>query len=245
MRLGARLTWVELKLFVREPVSVVFTFAFPLVVLVVLFGVFGDRPSSAFGSARPADYYLSSYLAVVIAAVGLIALPVHVATYRERGILRRLRASSVPAVTLLGAQVVVSLLLVTTGSIVLVAAGLGAYDASLPVDRAATVVGFGVASLSFLAVGFLIGHLARTARSAQAVGMLLFLPMWLLSGAGPPEDLLSDGLRTAAELMPLTYAVRAVREPWLGHGADLAALVVLAALFAVAGAVATARVRQL
>ncbi len=245
MRLWVRLTWVELKLFVREPVSVVFTFAFPLVVLVVLFGVFGDRPSSAFGFARPDDYYLASYMAVVIAAVSLIALPVHVATYRERGVMRRLRASSVPAVTLLSAQVLVSLLLVATGAGVLVAAGLTAYDASLPVDRADAVLGFAIASLSFLAVGFLLGHLARTARAAQAIGMLAFLPMWLLSGAGPPEDLLSDGLQRVAELLPLTYAVRAVREPWLGHGSDTTALAVLTLMLVAAGGLATRRVRQL
>ena len=55
MRLLAKLTFVELKLFVREPISLVFTFAFPLVVLVELFGVFGDQPAFAFNYARPND----------------------------------------------------------------------------------------------------------------------------------------------------------------------------------------------
>lgn len=244
MRLLAKLTVVELKLFVREPISLVFTFAFPLVVLVVLFGVFGSQPDYAFNYARPNDYYLASYVAVVIAAVSLVALPVHVATYRERGVIRRLRASSVPGLSVLTAQVAVALLLVTAGSVVLAVAGVVGYDASLPDQPRETLVGFALSAIAFLAVGFLLGNLARTARSAQAIGMLVFLPMWLLSGAGPPPEVLSDGLRTVADVLPLTYAVRAVQDPWLGLGPNTTALGVMAAMLGVAAVAAVRAVRQ-
>ena len=91
----AKLLWVEVKLFVREPIAMVFAFAFPLVVLLVLAGVFGSKPNADFGGVAGIDYYVPGYLAVVIASVGLIGLPVHLASLRERGVLRRLRASSV------------------------------------------------------------------------------------------------------------------------------------------------------
>lgn len=245
MGLRARLTWVEFKLFVREPIALVFTFAFPLAVLLVLFGVFGSTPTSNFEYSRPDDYYLASYMAVVIAAVSLVALPVHVANYRERGVLRRLRASSVPATAVIGAQVAVTLLLVIVGATLLVVAGLVLYDTNLPVSAAQTAVAFVVGALSFLALGFLVGFAARTARAAQAVGMLAFLPMWLLSGAGPPDDVMSDSMQTVAELLPLTYAVRAVRDPWLGHGTNVAALVVLAVVLVASTAVASWQVRRI
>lgn len=245
MGLRSRLTWVELKLFGREPISLVFTFAFPLAVLLVLFGVFGSTPTSNFEFSRPDDYYLASYMAVVIAAVSLVALPVHVASYRERGVLRRLRASSVPATAVIVAQVVVALLLVITGATLLVLAGLALYDTNLPQSPAQVALGFTVAAVSFLALGFLIGFAARTARAAQAVGMLAFLPMWLLSGAGPPDDVMSDTMQTVAELLPLTYAVRAVRDPWLGHGTNGSALLVLTGVLAGAAAIATWQVRRI
>jgi ABC-2 type transport system permease protein len=95
MRTLAKLAWVEVKLFGREPIAVVFAFAFPLVVLLVLAGVFGSDPDANFGGVAGIDYYVPGYLAVVIASVGLIGLPVHLASLRERGVLRRLRASSV------------------------------------------------------------------------------------------------------------------------------------------------------
>jgi ABC-2 type transport system permease protein len=244
MRLLAKLTLVEMKLFIREPISLVFTFAFPLVVLVVLFGVFGDQPDYAFNYARPNDYYLASYVSVVIAAVSLVALPVHVATYRERGVIRRLRASSVPGAAVLTAQVLVALALVTAGTIVLVVAGVVGYDANPPDQTGATLVGFGLSALAFLALGFLLGNVARTARAAQAIGMLVFLPMWLLSGAGPPREVLSDGLAVVADLLPLTYAVRAVQDPWLGLGPNTTALAVMGAMLVGAAAAAVRAVRQ-
>jgi ABC-2 type transport system permease protein len=244
MRLLAKLTLVELKLFVREPISLVFTFAFPLVVLVVLFGVFGSQPDYAFNYARPNDYYLASYVSVVIAAVSLVALPVHVAAYRERGVLRRLRASSVPGVAVLTAQVLVALVLVTLGSLVLIVAGIVGYDADLPDQLQPTLVGFALSALAFLAVGFFLGNVARTSRAAQAIGMLVFLPMWLLSGAGPPREVLSDTLAFVADLLPLTYAVRAVQDPWLGLGANTTALVVMTAMMLLAAVAAVRVVRE-
>jgi ABC-2 type transport system permease protein len=73
MKTLAKLTWIEVKLFAREPIAVVFAFAFPLVVLLVLAGVFGSEPSPDFGGVAGIDYYVPSYLAVVIASIGLIA----------------------------------------------------------------------------------------------------------------------------------------------------------------------------
>ncbi|MGI8904478.1 MAG: hypothetical protein ACR2IP_12690 [Solirubrobacteraceae bacterium] len=69
-----KLTWVELKLFAREPFSLIFTVAFPIVLLIVLIGTFKPR-DPAFGGHHPSDYYLATYIGVVIGAIGLISLP--------------------------------------------------------------------------------------------------------------------------------------------------------------------------
>src|SRR5436305_15180006 len=91
----AKLAVTELKLFLREPLVLAFVFAFPIVTVLVLGGVFGaDDP--AFDGVDPKRWYIAGYLAVVIAAIGLVMLPVHLASYRERGVLRRLTAAGVP-----------------------------------------------------------------------------------------------------------------------------------------------------
>jgi len=238
-----KLTWIELKLFAREPFSLVFTFGFPLVVLTVLTASFqpGDE---AFGDAMPADYYLASYVGVVIGAFGLIILPAHLAAYRERGILRRFRASSVPASSALGSQLAVGLAVATLASALLVVVGTLAYDAQLPVQVGLTVLGFLLAAASFMALGLLLATLLPGARAAQAVGMILFFPMWLLSGAGPPPEIMGATMRGVSDAMPLTWAVQAVQSPWLGEDLSATSMLLLAAMLLVAGAVAIRRFRS-
>jgi ABC-2 type transport system permease protein len=234
MRTLIKLLWVEVKLFAREPIAVVFAFAFPLVVLLVLAGVFGSKPDANFGGVAGIDYYVPGYLAVVIASVGLIALPVHLASLRERGVLRRLRASSVSMASVFGAQTAVHVAMAAIGgAVLLVAAGL-VYDVHAPSSVAGVALGFAVGALGFVALGLLLGSLAPTARAAQAVGLVLFFPMWLLSGAGPPRGVMTQTMRRLSDVLPLTRVVTAIQEPWLGTGSNLSELAVLSVLFAAA-----------
>jgi ABC-2 type transport system permease protein len=236
MRTLAKLTWVEMKLFSREPITVIFSLAFPLVMLVVLAGVFGNEVDPEFRDAIPVDYYVPGYLAVVIASIGLIGLPVHLAAYRERGILRRFRASSVSPWSLFAAQVTVSFVIAAVGSVLLVVAAVVIYDAQLPESPARLLLAFVISTLSFVSLGFLIGTLLANARAAQAVGLLLFLPMWLLSGAGPPRGVMGGAMRAISDVLPLTYVVTALQDAWLGLGSSVIEILVLTGVILVAGA---------
>jgi ABC-2 type transport system permease protein len=233
MKTLAKLLWVEVKLFAREPIAVVFAFAFPLVVLLVLAGVFGE-PDRALGGFTGIDYYVPGYLAVVIASVGLIGLPVHLASLRERGVLRRLRASSVSITSVLAAQTLVHVAMAALGGTVLLAAASLVYDVHAPSSVAGAALGFSVGALSFVALGLLLGSLAPTARAAQAIGLVLFFPMWLLSGAGPPRGVMTEAMHQLSDILPLTRVVTAIQQPWLGTGSNLSELVALSGLFAAA-----------
>jgi len=236
MRTLAKLTWVEMKLFSREPITVIFSLAFPLVMLLVLAGVFGNEVDPEFRDAIPVDYYVPGYLAIVIASIGLIGLPVHLAAYRERGILRRFRASSVSPWSLFAAQVTVSFVIAAVGSVLLVVAAVVIYDAQLPESPARLLLAFVISTLSFVSLGFLIGTLLASARAAQAVGLLLFLPMWLLSGAGPPRGVMGGAMRAISDVLPLTYVVTALQDAWLGLGSSVIEILVLTGVILVAGA---------
>ena len=236
MRTLAKLTWVEMKLFSREPITVIFSLAFPLVMLLVLAGVFGNEVDPEFRDAIPVDYYVPGYLAIVIASIGLIGLPVHLAAYRERGILRRFRASSVSPWSLFAAQVTVSFVIAAVGSVLLVVAAVVIYDAQLPESPARLLLAFVISTLSFVSLGFLIGTLLASARAAQAVGLLLFLPMWLLSGAGPPRGVMGGAMRAISDVLPLTYVVTSLQDAWLGLGSSVIEILVLTGVILVAGA---------
>ena len=91
-----RLVRAELKLMTRDPLVLTFVFAFPVVTMLIIGGAFGTAPDPAFDHVNPSHWYVASYLTVVIAAIGLVMLPVHLASYRERGVLRRFAAAGFP-----------------------------------------------------------------------------------------------------------------------------------------------------
>ena len=119
-----RLARIELRLMTRDPLVLTFVFAFPVVTMLIIGGAFGTAPNPGFDHVNPAHWYVASYLTVVIAATGLVMLPVHLASYRERGVLRRFAAAGFPRWSFAIAQLIAGL--VTTvaacGMLLIVAA---------------------------------------------------------------------------------------------------------------------------
>jgi ABC-2 type transport system permease protein len=233
MRITARLTWIELKLLAREPVNAVFTLGFPLVVLLVLGGVFGNTPTTrddggvAWRGVGPMDYYMAAYIGLVMASLGLVALPVHIASYRELGVLRRIRASSMSARDLFSSQILAGFATTVVSSAILVLASLAVYQVHLPKSYLQLGLAFALDMLAFGAIGVLLGGLMPTARAAQAGGLLLYFVMMFVSGAGPPRDVISGPLQRVGDILPLTYVIRLMQNPWLGFGWDYTALAVV------------------
>jgi ABC-2 type transport system permease protein len=246
VRILVKLAWVETKLFVREPLTVIFAFAFPLIMLFVLAEVFGNEPDTTdeggivYRGVGPIDYYVPAYVALVIAAIGLVSLPVHLAAYRERGVLRRLNASGVPVGAVFAAQTLVTLLIALVSGLVLGCAAALAYGIDAPRSLAGVGGAFLLVTLTFAALGLLLGGLLPTARAAQGAGLILFFVMMLLGGAGPPPEVLSEPLHRVSELLPLTHAIVVVQDPWLGFTWSGIALAVVVA-FLVASALVAAR----
>src|SRR5215475_13227160 len=104
-----RLVGAELRLIMRDPLVLTFVFAFPIVTMLIIGGAFGTAPDPAFDGVNPAHWYVASYLTVVIAAMGLVMLPVHLASYRERGVLRRFAAAGFPRWSFAIAELIIGL----------------------------------------------------------------------------------------------------------------------------------------
>lgn len=251
MRLFRLLAWQELVLFLREPLTVVFAFGFPLVMLFVLAEVFGTAPVTpdpgdpvAFRGLSPLGYYLPGYLALTAAAAGLIMIPAHLAGYREGGVLRRFRAASIPAWTIFGSQVAVEAALSMIGGALVLVAAYAVYDIPAPVSAPGVVVAFLMTVAMFAAVGVLLGAVMPSPRAAQGAGVMLFFVMMMLSGTGPPLDVMTPLMRHIGAGLPLQHAVLATQDPWLGFGWNWLQLGVLVAVTAVSAALATLAFRR-
>jgi ABC-2 type transport system permease protein len=237
MKALRKMTWIELKLFLRDPLSVLFTLALPFFFLVVLNGVFGNEVAvepeeDVWRGVGPSDYYVPAYLGLVMAAIGVLSMPVRLANYRERGVLRRFRASAMPLWAILGAQIAIALLTAVVGAVSIAVASTLIYGTELlPADGLLFIPAYALASLAFAALGVFLGSVLPTSRSAQGAGIMLFFVMFLLSGCGPPRDVLSGPMRAVGDAFPLAWVIRLLQDPWLGFGwAGTASLVVAGVL---------------
>jgi ABC-2 type transport system permease protein len=234
-----RLVTAEIKLMIRDPLTLTFVFAFPVVTMLIIAGSFGRDPDPAFDHLDPAHWYVASYLTVMIAATGLIMLPVHIAAYRERGVLRRFAAAGFPRWSFFAAQLGTGMVTIVVAGAVLLAVAAPVYGVPSVENWWRVVLGLAAGAVGFVSVGVLLGTLLRSARSAQAIGLLLFFPSFLLGVGGPPPAVMSPALRHLADKLPLALANDAIREPWLGIGTgtgQLLATVVIGVVVAVLAA---------
>lgn len=218
------LTWLELKIFAREPLGVFATMGIPVLVFVVLGRVAGPSAGRFVGSSLPV---FASVLIVISAVLSLIQI---IAIYREGGILKRLRATPLGPPTILTAHVIVKLLLTAATLLLMVLAGRRYYPANVDVPVIRFTIALLISTWSTLSVGFLIASLVPTARFAQPVGAFVLYPMVALSGLFVPIASMPAALQTVANLLPLTYTVSLLQGIWRGdawsaHTGDLAALV--------------------
>ena len=231
-----RLVRAELKLMTRDPLVLTFVLVFPIVTMLIIGGSFGTKPNKGFDGVNPAHWYVASYLTVVIAATGLVMLPVHLASYRERGVLRRFTAAGFPRWSFVIAQLVVGLVTTALACLLLLVVAAPVYGIPAVHDGWRVAAALALGALAFVSLGVLLGSVLPSARAAQAVGLLLFFPSFLLGAGGPPPAVMGSVLRHIAGPLPVTNLTNAVRMPWLGLGSasgSLAVMAVLAAVFTI------------
>jgi ABC-2 type transport system permease protein len=234
-----QLSWLETKLFLREPLTVVLSLALPLIILFVLAGVFGNEPTAdgemvVYRGVGAMSYYVPAYVALVVASVGVISIPTHLAGDRERGVLKRFHASSVSAWEVAIAQLVVALLLSAASAVLLVGVAAVVHEFDTARSWLAVAGVLVVLVVGFTAMGVFLGALMPTARAAQAVGLLVWFVMLMLGGAGPPREVLTGSMGVVADGTPLWHGVRMMHDAWLGLDAGLSWLI-FGAVSAVAG----------
>jgi len=226
------LTWLEIKIFVREPLGVFATIGIPVLVLVVMGRVIGSRPPAVLAANTLVRVGVPVFVCIMIAINAVLSLVTIISIYREGGILKRLRATPLRPQTILAAHVIVKLLLTAATLMLMVLAGKRYYPVDVPVPVVSFTIALLVTTVSILSIGFLIASLVPTARFAQPVGAFILYPMIALSGLFVPIASLPPVLQTPAQVMPLTYAVSLLEGIWRGdawsaHAGDLVALAIV------------------
>lgn len=227
------LTWIEIKVFLREPLGAIGTLAIPVLMFVIVGRILGGRLTpAALAESRFVSAGLPVFASVLIAISAVLSLVTIISIYREGGILKRLRATPLRSHTILTAHVVVKLLFTAVTLALMVLAGKRYYPVEVEAPLGAFAVALLISTWSVLSVGFVMASLVPTARFAQPIGALILYPMLAFSGLFTPIESLPPAVQPVAQVLPLTYAVSLLRGIWNGnawsaHMGDLAGLIVV------------------
>jgi ABC-2 type transport system permease protein len=235
----ARLTRTETKLFFREPIGVFFTLFFPLLLLVIFGAIPSMRePDKDIGGLRVIDLYVPIIVTMAIALFALSGLPQQFATYREKGILRRMRTTPVKPAVMLGAQLLMATVMVVVVMVAVLLIGRFAFDVALPEQPAAYVLSYVLCALAMFSIGLLVASLAPNGKGAGAIGTLLFFPIMFFGGLWAPRATMSDLLRHISDFTPLGAGVQSLQDAAAGHWPQLLHLGVMLGWVVVAGGLA-------
>jgi ABC-2 type transport system permease protein len=225
-----RLTITELKLSTRDRSSPLWGVGFPLVLLVI-FGAIPTfrKPQAILGGYTPLDVYVPVLIAFSMALSAAVIMPMTLAGYRERGVLRRLQTTPAGPGRVLAAHLIINLgLAAVSVTEILVVARLG-YGVFLPRQLAGFVLAVLFAAAALLALGLFIAAIAPSGRAAQVIGSLLFYPMLFFSGMWWPIPSMPPVLQHVAEATPLGAAWQAMNNAGVGHWPSALPLLTLAA----------------
>ena len=225
-----KLTWIEIKIFLREPLGAFGTIGIPVLVFLGAGRVVGRR-------VEPASFAANSFISVglpvlasVLIAIGaVLSLVTIISIYREGGILKRLRATPLRPQTILTAHVIVKLLLSAVTLALMVLAGKRYYPVGIRIPLLGFTMALLISTCSILSIGFLIASIVPTARFAQPIGAVIMYPMIAVSGLFVPVESLPPAAQAMARVVPLTYAVSLLEgiwkgDPWWAHARDVTAL---------------------
>lgn len=211
------LIWMNLKLYLREPIATFFTLAFPPL-MVVLFGtMYGNDPTPMLGGYGSMDVSMPAYTAMILSTVAFLGVPIAISSNRESGVLRRFRTTPLRPVTYIIADIITNLVTTLLGMIGLVLFGWLLYRVKFEGNVIAIFFAVVFSGLSMFSIGYLIAGLAPGARSAQVIGMVIFYPMMFLSGSSIPLEVMPEAVRRISNFIPLTYVVRLLRGLWFGE----------------------------
>ncbi len=227
----------EAKLLLREPITWLAAIALPTAVLLIFGTMFASAPPDpGLGGLRFIEVFVPSLVVITLGTLGIQTLPIRLATYRERGILRRLSTTPAHPLRLLVAQLAVYLVTAVVALLLLIVVARVAFDVPLPRDPLAYLATFTLGMSSLFVVGLLLAAVAPSARVATAIAIPLFFAVMFLGGVYIPRAALGDALMRIGEFTP--PGVQGLQDAWMGTPPQLAPLAVMALVTLVGGAVA-------
>ena len=214
----------ELKLNIRNMNMVIFALLLPLVVLVILGFLYGASPAADGADYTFLEQSIGALGAISVCAGGLMGLPLVVAEYRERKILKRFQVTPISPGMLLAVEFLIYVLYALVSlSLLLLVSWLG-WGVHLHGSWGGFALSWLLTVLSTLSIGMMAGGIARNTKSASIIACVLYFPMLIFSGATLPLEVMPETMQRMIRIFPITQGIQLMKSAFLGLTAEPPAL---------------------
>jgi ABC-2 type transport system permease protein len=210
----------EIRLSLRGMDMFIFAICMPIVVVIILGAVFGNKPAFDGAEYTFLEQSFGAVSAIAICAGGVMGLPLVVSDYRSRKILKRFKVTPTSPALILAVQVVIYALYSIISLILVYATGAIFFGYQLYGSWLQFLGTYLLVMLSMFSIGLLVGGIAPNIKIASAVASLLYFPMLIFSGATLPYEVMPVALQKIADILPLTQGIKLLKAASLGLPID-------------------------
>ena len=206
---------VEQNLFFRSPDVILFNLAMPLVTLILITMIAGNKNAADSGLT----YLQSAYVAlstVGICCSAFMSIPIVIVDYRSQGVLRRMYCSPCSPARLLACDTICSGVMAVISTLILTVAAVVVFGYRMQGNVFVYIAIWLLTMISMFSIGLMVASLCRTTKSMNVATSLLYFPMLLFSGATIPAEVFPVGLRAVSGLMPLGVGIRLLKSVSMG-----------------------------
>lgn len=207
---------VEGKLSIRDMNMVIFAIAMPIVILVILGIIYGQKPAYEGADYTFLEQSFGALCSVAICAGGLMGLPIMISEYRERKILKRFQVTPVSPSLLLFVHLCIYALYATASVVSLWLTAKLFWGFQMKGSPWLFLAGWLLVLVSMLSIGVLVGGVAKNSKDASVIASVLYFPMLVFSGATLPYEVMPEMMQRAVEVMPLTQGIKILKAATLG-----------------------------
>lgn len=202
MKKFIKLCSIELKLVVREFSSILFSVLLPVGLMGLLGALY--QTSEAINQAVPA------VITIGLCATGLMGIPITVSSYREKKLLRRFQVTPTSPMLLLMVQFVVNMIIALCSTVLVIITGV-VFGYQLKGSLISFISVYFIVMFSIYTLGFLIASISKNVQMSNLLATVIYFPMFFLSGATIPYDLLPKPLQYVTQVMPLTHGIKVLK----------------------------------
>lgn len=206
----------ELKLSVRGMDMVIFALCMPVVVVVILGVIYGNRPASSGSEYTFLQQSFGAMSTIAICAGGIMGLPLVISDYRQKKILKRFKVTPTSPALLLVVQVAIYAIYSLASLVLVFFVSALFFGFQFTGSWVLFLLSYLLVMLSTFSIGMMVGGISPNAKSASVAACVLYFPMLIFSGATLPYEVMPSAMQRAADFLPLTQGIKLLKATSLG-----------------------------